>query len=144
MVLSVFLDTNIIIDFLDPQRRFHSDAFTLFDYLERNEFKAFFSESVVTTIAYLIGKDFSKAQVHEIINGLNSRIKLLPCSSDNVEEAINKRPKDFEDALLYVIALQYDLDYFITSNTKDFKSIQIDRLPVINANNLIKIMKAGN
>ncbi len=33
---------------------------------------------------------------------------------------------------------------FITSNTKDLKSILSDRPPVINANNLIKIMKAGN
>jgi hypothetical protein len=51
-----------------------------------------------------------------------------------------KDPPDFEDGLLYEIALHHQLDYFITSNTKDFKRIQNSMLPVINAKAFNKIL----
>lgn len=64
---------------------------------------------------------------------LLERIILLPCIARNVNDASGKLPPDFEDGLLYEIALHHQLDYFITSNAKDLKSIQNTMLPVINA-----------
>jgi hypothetical protein len=51
-----------------------------------------------------------------------------------------KNPLYFEGGLLYEIALHDELDYFITSNTKDFKRIQNSMLPVINAKAFNKIL----
>ena len=140
MACSAFLDTNIVIDLLDPLRLFHEESLRLFDMLDQGKFKAYYSESVVTTTAYVIRKDYPKDKICEIIDSLNKRIILLPCDAKNINSAVGKQPPDFEDALLYEIALHHQLDYFITSNTKDFKTIQNTLLPVINAKGFNKIL----
>lgn len=140
MACSVFLDTNIIIDLLDPLRPFHEDSLHLFDLLEQGKFKAYYSESVITTTAYVIRRDYSKNKICEIVDSLNKRIILLACATKNINDATAKFPPDFEDGLLYEIALHHQMDYFITSNTKDFKTIQNTLLPVINAKTFNKTL----
>lgn len=140
MAFNAFLDTNIIIDLLDPLRPFHQESTRLFSLLDEQKFKAFYSESVVTTTAYVIRKDYPRDKIYEIIDSLNKRMIVLSCERNNITETIRKLPPDFEDGLLYEIALHHQLDYFITSNTKDFKSIQKPMLPVINAKAFNKIM----
>lgn len=142
MASNAFLDTNIIIDLLDPLRPFHEEAVILFNSLDEGKFKAYYSESVVTTTAYVIRRDYSNNKIIEIIDSLNKRIILLPCAARYINDATDKLPPDFEDALLYEIALHHQLDYFITSNTKDFKSIQNSILPVMNTKSFNKILMA--
>ena len=140
MAFNAFLDTNIIVDLLDPLRPFHQESTRLFNLLDQGKFKAYYSESVVTTTSYVIRKDYPKNKICEIADSLNKRIILLPCIAHNVNDASGKLPPDFEDGLLYEIALHHQLDYFITSNAKDFKSIQNTMLPVINAKTFNKIL----
>ena len=134
------MDTNIIIDLLEPLRPLHEESTSLFTMLDQNKFKAFYSESVVTTTAYIIRKDYSKNEICEIVDSLNKRITLLPCAAQHIKEVAGKLPPDFEDALLYEIALHHQLDYFITSNKKDFKAIQQSLLPVLNAKEFNKLL----
>jgi len=143
MVYNIFLDTNIIIDFLDPLRPFHNDSNILFKMLEEGRFKAHYSESVVTTTAYVIRKDFSKNNISEIMGNLNRQIILLACTAQYIKSAVRMLPPDFEDALLYEIALHHQMDYFITSNIKDFRSIQRTNLPVMNTKNFNKLLLAS-
>jgi predicted nucleic acid-binding protein len=109
MACNAFLDTNTIIDLLDPLRPFHEESMHLFSLLEQEKFKGYYSESVVTTTAYVIRKDYPKNKICEIIESLNKRIILLPCESSDIKEASRKLPPDFEDALLYEIALHQSL-----------------------------------
>ena len=140
MVYSIFLDTNIIIDFLDPLRPFHNEAMSLFKRLNEGRLKGYYSESVVTTTAFVIRKDFSKKDICAVINSLNKKIILLPCSAQFIEDASVILPPDFEDALLYQIALHHQLDYFITANTTDFKSFSKSILPVITPADFNKLL----
>ncbi len=66
MAYKVFLDVNIIVDMLDPLRPFHGDAVSLFQHLDNGKLTAFYSESVITTVAYVIRKDFRKEEIHSI------------------------------------------------------------------------------
>lgn len=69
-------------------------------------------------------------------------INFLPCFSSLVNKSLLKVPPDIEEGLLYEIALHHELDYFITSNTKDFKRIQKSLFPVVNAKAFNKILDA--
>lgn len=140
MAFKVFLDTNIIVDFLQPVRPFYKDAHDLFMHLYKNNFTAFSSESVITTTIYLIQKDYSITEINQLIKNLNQRLKILPCANHLIFSAVEKEPSDFEDALLYEIALHHQLDYFITSNIKDLKKIQRTELPVVRAKEFNKIL----
>src|SRR4029079_15185853 len=103
-------------------------------------FTAYISESVITTTSYLIRKNYSADELNMILKNLNQKLKMLSCNNQHVLSALQKQPSDFEDALLYEIALHHQMDYFVTSNTKDFKKIQQVSLPVIRAKDLNKIL----
>jgi predicted nucleic acid-binding protein len=140
MAFKVFLDTNIIVDFLQPVRPFHKEAQELFLNLSKDIFIAHISESIITTTPYLMRKDYSAIQLNSILQNLNQKLKILSCNNQHVSTALQKQPPDFENALLYQIALHHQMDYFVTSNTKDFKKIQQSNLPVIRARELNKIL----
>ena len=140
MAYKVFLDTNIVLDIFHRDRPFYDDAVQLFYYLDENKFTAFYSESVLTTMAYVLRKTMSGSEINKAIVNLNKKINFLACYSSLPDKSLLKDPPDFEDGLLYEIALHHQLDYFITSNTKDFKRIQNSMLPVINAKAFNKIL----
>ena len=140
MAYKVFLDTNIIVDFLQPVRPFHEDAQALFLFLSKDVFTAYISESVITTTPYLIRKNYAANELRSILNNLNQKLKILSCTNQDVSTALQQQPPGFEDALLYQIALRHQMDYFVTTNTKDFKKIQQVSLPVIRAKELNKIL----
>ena len=140
MPYKVFLDTNIILDIFHRNRPFYKDATEMFYQLDDGKFTAFYSESVLTTMAYVLAKSMKAGEINNVIMSLNKKIKLLPCDSSLPDRSLLKNPRDFEDGLLYEIALHHQLDYFITSNTKDFKSIEDRLLPVINAKAFNKIL----
>lgn len=82
------------------------------------------------------------SEINKTIINLNKKITFLPCFPSLPDKSLLSDPPDFEDALLYEIALQHQLDYFITSNIKDFKSFQNAMLPVMNAKGFNKILLA--
>lgn len=140
MGYKIFLDTNIILDFFYASRESHTEAENLFWHLDTGNCSAFYSESVITTTAYFLKKDFSTAQTCELIDRMSEKISLLQARQVYIKTICKKIPKDFEDALLYEIALENEMDYFVTSNIKDFKKIQIATLPVVTTKQLNSIL----
>lgn len=140
MAYKVFLDTNIILDVFHADREFHNDAKELFFKMDERKFSAFYSESVLTTIAYVLRKKLNPFQINNIVIELNSKIILLSCNQSLINISAKKQPSDFEDALLYEIALHHQLDYFITSNPKNFNKIKTLQLPVLHAKDFNKLL----
>ena len=140
MEYKAFIDTNIIVDFVQPERPFHMAANNIFFALSEELFKASTSESVMTTSIYLLRHGYTKDQKNELVYQLSQKLLILPCTNTLIKNAALKNPVDFEDALLYEIALANEMDYFITSNTKDFKKIQVATLPVLTAAQFNKLI----
>jgi predicted nucleic acid-binding protein len=140
MAYKAFLDTNIIIDFIQPIRPEHLAAKQLFYHLADDHFFAFYSESVVTNLAYILRKDFQPKTLITIIESLNNQIRLLPSSNTIIKTALLKNPKDIEDAILYETAIENDLDYFITTNKKDFKAVRQNSLKIISSKEFLALL----
>lgn len=143
MGFKAFIDTNIIVDFVQPERPFHQSATDLFVALGEGLFEAFTSESVITTTLYLLRSGYTREQKNKLIFNLNEKLTQLACTNHLIKTASLKDPSDFEDALLYEIAAANGMDYFITSNTKDFKKIQLPGIPVITASQFVKLISQG-
>jgi predicted nucleic acid-binding Zn-ribbon protein len=45
---------------------------------------------------------------------------------------------DLEDSILYIIALENDCHYFITSNLSDFQSIAQPSLPIVSPDTFLE------
>ena len=140
MAYKIFLDANIILDVLHADREFHEDANRLFFSIESNMCTAFYSESILTIIAYVLRKQMSGNEINSVIIELNKKIGFLSSSKILASLAAQQNAPDFEDALLYQIALHHQMDYFVTSNIKDFRKIQRAELPVVRAKDFNKIL----
>ena len=139
MDTKVFLDTNVVIDFFDPLRKEHQQARDLFTLIENNETLGFVSETVLNTAVYILRKQFSVAELKEILVDFLSIVFLLPCSNKSYLQCLKAAGNDIEDALLYQLALENNLDYFITEDKRGFKKILSRELPVVTTREFLNI-----
>ena len=70
---------------------------------------------------------------------LVSMLSVLPCSNSTIKQAYLLDTNDLEDAVLYQIAFENNLDYFVTSDKKDFKKLSFALLLVVNGKELLKL-----
>jgi predicted nucleic acid-binding protein len=118
MATRIFLDTNIILDLLDNQRQCHKEAVLLFELIDNGEVMAFFSESVITTTDYILQKLLSKDLRTEFFGEMSRKIQILPCSNMILDRALSLEFGDLEDVILFQLALENKVDFFITNDKK--------------------------
>lgn len=118
MAIRIFLDTNIILDLLDNQRQYHKEAVLLFELIDNGEVMAFFSESVVTTTDYILEKLLSKDVRAEFFGEISRKIQILPCSNMILDRALSLEFGDLKDIILFQLALENKVDFFITNDKK--------------------------
>jgi len=124
-VKKIFIDANILIDFIDPNRAKHNEAIEFFkshleDYL-------YTSCDILTTIYYVTSKYQNSLTAIENILKL---INVISFSNEEAKKAIemmkkDKKFKDFEDTLQYLLAKKIEADYIVT-NDKGFYSPDIE------------------
>ena len=118
MVNSVFLDTNIILDFLDSKRKHHNEAKTLFEVLILNDYEVFISEDILSTI-YYIHKD--KPTVLRFFQAILEQWIVVPYTTELISKAIQiclDQGEDLEDALQCLCAKEHDCRYLITNDKR--------------------------
>ncbi len=126
MVVKVFADTNIIIDFIE-NRDFERDSISTFFLLAENaEIEIYISESVITNALYI-------TNLPEQLNLVLKIVRTCCFKIEAFQEGLSSMYKDKEDAILYFGALQNKMDYFITRNKKDFVKFSTPALPVLSA-----------
>ena len=141
MALKVFLDVNIIVDFFLESRTGHKEAVQILSAVEDGKIDLCVSETVINTSVYLTRKSVVADVFKKGINDMLLFGKVLPCNNNTVHQAYLNAKNDLEDAVLYQIALENKMEYFVTSDIKDYKKIQHPLLPVVTAKQLLKIIK---
>ncbi len=139
MAINVFLDTNVLIDLFDPLRPEHINAKKLFSQIETHQCRGYVSESVLSVTVYILGKQYSSAEIRVILTELLSLIEILPCDNKIFLDGLKLPGNDIEDAVLYQLSFENNLDYFITENKKDFKKFMQPFLPVISIREFLNI-----
>ena len=120
---SVFLDTNIIIDFLTNRVPFSQSALKLFNLAENGKLELNISSLSFTTIYYVLRKNNSHKAILNSLILLLDLCNVLPVNQSIIEQSIKSGFTDFEDAVQYYSALQNkNCSVIISRNAKDFKS----------------------
>ncbi len=120
MIKRVFLDTNIIIDFLDDKREEHKKVQELIKYLILNNYSIVISEDMLSTIFYII-KD--KKATLEFFRTIIKKWNVVPYGLELIEEAINialEKDLDLEDLLQCLSAKDNGCSVLITKDKKFF------------------------
>jgi predicted nucleic acid-binding protein len=131
MAIKVFLDTNIILDFLDQNRPNYTLSRKIVDKCIYGFIGGCISETVITNSSYILRKIFSYTELNEFFLRFSKFLTVLPFTNNALVAACLLKNRDIEDAILYQIALENDCQYFITSNLADFVSIAQPKLKVV-------------
>jgi predicted nucleic acid-binding protein len=134
----VFLDTNIVIDFLGERGDFYLPSAKILTLADKNKIKIFTSPVSISNTYYLLSKFENTKTALEKIRKFKILCSMSVTNDDVIEKAINSGFKDFEDALQYFSALASGCEVIITRNEKDFKNALI---PVMNAESFLQTLK---
>lgn len=134
----IFLDTNIVIDFLGERADFYEPAAKVMTLADRKQVKIFTSPTSISNAYYLLAKYENAKIALEKIRKFKLLCHISIMDDEVVEKAINSEFKDFEDAMQYFSAIATDCELIITRNEKDFRNALI---PVMNAESYLQTQK---
>jgi len=124
--MSIFIDTNVLLDVMLRRDEFYSDSLAVFDIVETNDINAFVSAISMTNIFYIL-KKFKKNinDVYSLMDDLSALFNIAPVTENIIANAAALRWKDFENAVQFVSAQEINAKYIITRNKTDFESFEI-------------------
>lgn len=126
----IFLDTNIILDFLGEREGFYEASAKIMTLADKKKIQVYTSPSSISNVFYVLTRYENSKIALEKIRKFKLLCSMSVMDDEVVEKAIHSNFKDFEDAMQYFSALASNCNIIITRNEKDFKNAMI---PVMNA-----------
>ena len=117
----VFIDSDIILDWLAERKPYYAPAAALFSLAERGALESYVSPLIFANLFYILRKLKSPKEARTILKKLRLVVKVLPIDEKIIDQALASEFTDFEDAIQYHTALQHSVTALITRNTKDYK-----------------------
>jgi mRNA-degrading endonuclease YafQ of YafQ-DinJ toxin-antitoxin module len=117
---------------------FYSEAAKLFSLADKKKLKLSISALCLADAHYILLKQNPDLEVKNILRKFKVLVNVLPLDNKIADLALNSEFKDFEDAIQYYTAIEYDQDLIITRNQSDFKE---SKLPIMTAGEFIKSLK---
>jgi predicted nucleic acid-binding protein len=121
----VFLDTDVIIDYLCQREEFLDSASLIFNLLQNKKIQGYISVVVFCNLYYNISKLSSKAFARESLSEIIKHLKVLDVPGSFATKVLTSDFNDLEDAIQHETALNNKLDCIVTRNIKDFKHSKI-------------------
>ena len=119
---NIFLDTNIVIDFLADREPFSLDAAKLFNLSVLGKVKIYISAVSYNNIYYILRQSLSNSETIKLLDELSEMAEIADVTKNVIKKSLKTDFKDFEDAIQYYCALSLNkIDFIVTRNTKDFK-----------------------
>lgn len=120
---NIFLDTNVLIDFLADRKPFSIDAAKLFNYSLKNKVTIYVAAVSYNNIYYILRQNCSHVQTINILTQLKEWTETVDVSDIVITNSLKSEFKDFEDAIQYYCSKSVNkIDCIVTRNTKDFKN----------------------
>ncbi|MBD2569343.1 PIN domain-containing protein [Anabaena lutea] len=120
--MKVLFDTNVLLDALLAREPFVTEAAFLLEAVESGQIEGFMSATTVTDVHYLVGRQTKSAEV--AITAVTKLLALMEvCAVDRgvLEQAIELKLADFEDAVQVASAINWNLEAIVTRDTSGFE-----------------------
>lgn len=124
----IFIDTNILIDFLGEGEKFYTDAAIIVSMADRKEISLLVSSLSFTTAAYILMKYNDHDLVIDKLQKFCSICTITNIGKNDIISALHSGFQDFEDAVQYFSAINNGADIIITRDKKGFKNSEISVL----------------
>lgn len=132
---NIFVDTNIILDWLGKREPFFAHAKELFLKAETREIEVQISTMSYITTEYILRKQLGQEKARQALGSIRTISKVCTSGMQEIDLSLLSKMKDFEDAFQYFTALNNGAEVIITRNIKDFSGLQ---LPVMTAEEYLR------
>ncbi len=120
-MVRVFVDSDVILDFMLDRPPFAEPAQLLFSMAENGKIKLFTSATVFSNCYYLLSRVGSHGKVIEKLTTLSTLFDFTLLERQVVIDALQSSFRDFEDALQNFSAAMSEIQILITRNIRDYK-----------------------
>ena len=135
-MMTVFVDTNILIDLLCERESFVQSARMLFAYGYSGRLTLVLSSLSLVNAVY-IARKYGYVDVRERLDDITEFVEVVDLRKEVAKRALTCEWKDYEDAVQYMSAIKEKADCIVTRNKKDFwKSV----IPVYTIEELMSLM----
>ena len=117
--MRLFLDTNILIDYID-NRAGADDAEQIFACGFSGEVLLYASSLTFANMAYII-KGKTLEEKYDALRLMAGIVEILPLGKQEVVSAISQPVKDFEDMLQYQCAKAAGCNYIVTNDRRHYE-----------------------
>lgn len=124
-MISVFFDTNIMIDVIGQREQFCKPSLQIMSLADRGLIRIYVSAMSYATASFILGKYNKEIDILHEFTKFMKISTATPVDSMTVEQSIYSEFNDFEDAMQYFSASHEHIDYLITRNKKDFSTANI-------------------
>lgn len=125
MISKIFIDSDVIIDFLTDRVPFAEFSSTVFELSEKGLLELFTSALCITNVYYVTRKILGDKKARLVIEELMDLIDVLDVSKQNIQNGLKSEFKDFEDAVQHDVARRNkNVESIITRNIKDYKKAE--------------------
>ena len=136
----IFLDTNVIIDFLADRRPFSLTTAEIFNASLSRDVKIYISSVSFNNIYYILRQSLPHNETIWLLDELSEMTGIIDVTKAVIKKSLKSDFKDFEDAIQYNCALTINkIDFIVTRDSKDFKK---SVLPVMNPQEAIGIINS--
>jgi predicted nucleic acid-binding protein len=136
----IFIDTDIIIDFLIDRKPHSREAAIIFTLIEQKKLRGYVSFLTFSNLYYVLRKVESHNKVISKLDSISKMLTILKVDQQIIKDSIASGFSDFEDSIQYNCALNYKkIDVLITRNTKDYKNSE---MPVMTPADYLKTVSS--
>jgi predicted nucleic acid-binding protein len=131
----LFIDTNVMLDFLGERKPFYESIAKIATLGEKEKLTLVVSPISFATVNYFISKFENSKTAREKLRKFKIISEICSLNEQTIEKGLNSSFKDFEDALQYFSATESDCEIILTRNGKDFKKSLI---PIMTPDEFLK------
>ncbi len=123
---SIFIDTDVVLDFLTGKKPFAMNAAIIFTLSVERKINTFISPLTFSNCYYILRKAAKHDKVIDKLTGLLDITDVVKMDKQTIELSLRSDFKDFEDALQNFSATHNDkIDIIVTRNFKDYRHSEI-------------------
>ena len=126
MVLSVLLDTNVLLDYLLCRDPYAQDARDILAACRDGRIKGYMAAHSLPNMFYILRRTYSIEERRSILLSLCELLDVIDIDREKIIRALQDEGfQDFEDCLQKECAETIPTDYIVTRNLQDFRSSEI-------------------
>lgn len=140
-MMKVFVDTNVVLDFLLKRKDVFEDARTIMALGYNKRCELYMSSLSFSNIAYIARKELKGEALYNCFSEIRELLSVSPVTQVELDQALLLRGDDFEDALQYFSAKTIGADCIVTRNKQDFPFSNVE---LMTSNEFVQTMKSSS